>query len=216
MRAFQKNNPQMPPWSSAQVLRYSLPMAPTAPKTAELPTGCRAPRQAPGSSRTQQGRFRVSLALVLPFLAALSVLWAGCSPREQQAPSSPVPTSVAHATAPAAAASRGRWAAPAARALLPSGGSTIALAQLPPRGQQVYAAILGGGPYAFDKDGVIFANRERILPAHPRGYYREYTVAEPDARNRGPRRIVCGGPRQQPDACYYSADHYASFQKIEP
>ncbi|MGC9561931.1 ribonuclease domain-containing protein [Brachymonas sp.] len=100
--------------------------------------------------------------------------------------------------------------------MLPSGGSTIALAQLPPRGQQVYAAILGGGPYAFDKDGVIFANRERILPAHPRGYYREYTVAEPDARNRGPRRIVCGGPRQQPDACYYSADHYASFQKIEP
>ena len=83
-----------------------------------------------------------------------------------------------------------------------------------------FEASVGGrihfDAYAFDKDGVIFANRERILPAHPRGYYREYTVAEPDARNRGPRRIVCGGPRQQPDACYYSADHYASFQKIEP
>ena len=57
-----------------------------------------------------------------------------------------------------------------------------------------------------------------FLPRQNRGYYREYTVAYNAAsRSRGPRRIVCGGlqPRQ-PDACYYSADHYNSFLRITP
>ena len=104
-----------------------------------------------------------------------------------------------------------------ARGLLwDAGNATVAVADLPSQGQQTYRLILQGGPFPHDKDGSVFGNRERLLPRERRGYYREYTVAEPDARNRGPRRIVCGGPRQQPDACYYSADHYASFQKIEP
>ena len=65
------------------------------------------------------------------------------------------------------------------------------------------------------KDGTVFGNRERILPAQKRGYYREYTVKTPGARNRGARRIVCGGQQpRMPDACYYTSDHYASFRVI--
>ncbi len=65
------------------------------------------------------------------------------------------------------------------------------------------------------KDGTVFGNRERLLPAKHRGYYREYTVARNGARNRGAKRIVCGGVRPAaPDGCYYTSDHYASFRRI--
>jgi ribonuclease T1 len=63
----------------------------------------------------------------------------------------------------------------------------------------------------------VFGNRERILPAQKRGYYREYTVKTPYSRDRGARRIVCGGSQpSQPEACYYTSDHYASFKRIAP
>lgn len=81
----------------------------------------------------------------------------------------------------------------------------------------MHRQILAGGPFAFPKDGIVFANRERLLPTEPRGFYREYTVAVAGARNRGGRRIVCGGPRPTaPSACYYTTDHYASFRHIAP
>ena len=94
--------------------------------------------------------------------------------------------------------------------------SSIALAQLPAQGQQTYQAILQGGPFRHDKDGSVFGNRERQLPRERRGHYREYTVETPGARDRGARRIVCGGERKVPDACWYTADHYASFRRIVP
>lgn len=48
-----------------------------------------------------------------------------------------------------------------------------------------------------------------------RGFYREYTVKTPGSRDRGARRIVCGGKQPtQPDACYYTSDHYSSFRLI--
>ena len=94
--------------------------------------------------------------------------------------------------------------------------ASIAVADLPRQGEQVYGLIHQGGPFAYEKDGVVFGNRERLLPAEKRGYYREYTVATPGARNRGVRRIVCGGQPKAPDICYYTADHYASFRKIVP
>lgn len=94
-------------------------------------------------------------------------------------------------------------------------GATVALADLPKQGRETYAQILKGGPFAYDKDGVVFGNRERILPAQKRGYYREYTVKTPYARSRGAKRIVCGGGQPAtPEACYYSDDHYASFKRI--
>lgn len=98
-----------------------------------------------------------------------------------------------------------------------SAQETIALSDLPVQGQRTYEAILNGGPFRYDKDGSVFGNRERLLPPARRGHYREYTVATPGARNRGARRIVCGGERQTaPEACWYTADHYASFRRIAP
>lgn len=93
---------------------------------------------------------------------------------------------------------------------------SIALSQLPVQGQRTYQAILNGGPFRHDKDGSVFGNRERLLPKARRGYYREYTVDTPGARNRGARRIVCGGETTRPAACWYTSDHYASFRQIAP
>ena len=93
---------------------------------------------------------------------------------------------------------------------------TVTLAQLPAQGRETYALIFQGGPFPYDKDGVVFGNRERLLPVRVRGYYHEYTVRTPGSRNRGARRIACGGPMKNPEVCYYSDDHYASFRKIVP
>ena len=93
---------------------------------------------------------------------------------------------------------------------------TISQQALPAQGVETYRNIQRGGPFPYEKDGVIFGNRERVLPMQKRGYYREYTIKSPGSRNRGAQRIVCGGPATAPDACYYTADHYASFRMIVP
>ena len=92
---------------------------------------------------------------------------------------------------------------------------TVAIAELPVQGRNMVKLIYQGGPFNYDKDGSVFGNRERILPAKTRSYYREYTVRTPGDRSRGARRIVCGGfVPTTPDACYYTDDHYASFRRI--
>ena len=95
-----------------------------------------------------------------------------------------------------------------------NGNATITVAQLPRQGQETWVLIRQGGPFAHDKDGTVFGNRERMLPPKQRGYYREYTVLTPGSRDRGARRIVCGGAPRVPDACYYTGDHYASFSRV--
>lgn len=95
-----------------------------------------------------------------------------------------------------------------------SSSVVISVAELPRAGQATYELIRAGGPFPFEKDGMVFGNRERLLPAQRRGFYREYTVKTPGSRDRGARRIVCGGPARAPHACYYTVDHYASFRKI--
>jgi ribonuclease T1 len=95
-----------------------------------------------------------------------------------------------------------------------SRSAAVHVAELPIQGRETYELIRQGGPFPFDKDGAVFGNRERSLPAERRGYYREYTVATPGSRDRGARRIVCGGPARAPHACYYTADHYGSFRII--
>ena len=108
------------------------------------------------------------------------------------------------------------WAAVPAQAKGPVDGvETVALVTLPTEARQTQKLILAGGPFPFAKDGVTFGNFERKLPRRERGFYREYTVKTPGARDRGARRIVCGGRQPaQPEACYYTADHYASFKLI--
>jgi ribonuclease T1 len=103
-----------------------------------------------------------------------------------------------------------------ARSPVPSSSeATVKLSDLPPQAQTTQRLILQGGPFPYAKDGSVFGNRERLLPREPRGHYREYTVRTPGARDRGARRIVCGGrPPEKPEACYYTDDHYASFRLI--
>ena len=86
----------------------------------------------------------------------------------------------------------------------------IALAELPREARQTLAAIKRGGPFAFERDGVVFGNYERRLPPRERGYYREYTVPTPGERHRGARRIVAGAHAEY----YYSDDHYRTFRRI--
>jgi len=94
---------------------------------------------------------------------------------------------------------------------------TVALTALPAEAQKTQGLIRAGGPFPYSKDGVVFGNREQLLPRRERGFYREYTVPTPGSRDRGARRIVCGGQRPTlPEACYYTADHYASFKRIAP
>lgn len=96
--------------------------------------------------------------------------------------------------------------------------AAVALSELPAQARQTHRLILAGGPFPYpNKDGSVFGNRERLLPREPRGYYREYTVPTPGSRDRGARRIVCGGNQpRSPDVCYYTQDHYASFKRIAP
>ena len=95
-----------------------------------------------------------------------------------------------------------------------SAPAVIRVAELPREGRATYELIRQGGPFPGGKDGVVFGNREHLLPAARRGSYREYTVPTPGSRDRGARRIVCGGAMKLPQACYYTADHYASFRMI--
>ena len=99
----------------------------------------------------------------------------------------------------------------------PAAVGPVALVTLPAQAQTTHRLILSGGPFPYSKDGTVFGNRERLLPGKARGFYREYTVKTPGSRDRGARRIICGGkPPTQPEACFYTDDHYVSFRQIAP
>lgn len=172
-----------------------------------------APRRtvaATGTSFGHEARSRLAGSTAVVLLAALL---AACTPRAStSAPTAQAPQPTAYVQ-PAPDRAAAQQAQPA-----PQGGQAqadqIRVADLPRQGQITYQAILAGGPFAFDKDGDVFGNRERQLPKHPRGYYREYTVAPAHARSRGAKRIVCGGAPRTPDVCYYTQDHYNTFRQI--
>src|SRR3546814_20021714 len=87
-------------------------------------------------------------------------------------------------------------------------------AWLPAQALDTLALIERGGPYPHRQDGGTFQNRERLLPAQPRGYYRAYTVRTPGSRDRGARRLVSGG--SPPAAFFYTSDHYRTFRRFPP
>ena len=104
--------------------------------------------------------------------------------------------------------------APAQQPLAQQPASDAALpAFLPPEAHATIALILRDGPYPYRQDGGSFGNRERHLPAKPRGWYREFTVDTPGLRHRGARRIVTGG--NPPAEWYYTDDHYDSFRRFD-
>jgi ribonuclease T1 len=88
--------------------------------------------------------------------------------------------------------------------------SVVEKGQLPKEARDTIALIRQGGPFPHERDGVIFGNREKRLPARERGWYREYTVRTPGERTRGARRIVAG----RDGTLYYTDDHYRSFKRI--
>jgi ribonuclease T1 len=107
-------------------------------------------------------------------------------------------------------------AGPASPRSTPDALPEVSVAALPKEARQTLATIKSGGPYAYQRDGIVFGNREGLLPAHPRGYYHEYTVTTPGVGTRGARRIICGGNTRTLAECYYSDDHYQSFRRIRP
>jgi ribonuclease T1 len=86
----------------------------------------------------------------------------------------------------------------------------VPLSSLPAEARGTLALIKAGGPFPHAQDGRTFSNREALLPKRRRGYYREYTVKTPGARDRGARRIVTGRDGEY----YYTDDHYRSFRRI--
>jgi ribonuclease T1 len=87
---------------------------------------------------------------------------------------------------------------------------TIARRDLPAEARQTLQLIERDGPFPYRRDGIVFGNFEKRLPARVRGYYHEYTVATPGRSDRGARRIITG----QVGEAYYTEDHYRSFRGI--
>jgi len=92
----------------------------------------------------------------------------------------------------------------------PTSSISVAATALPPEARITLALIDSGGPFPYDRDGVVFENREGLLPAHDSGYYHEYTVPTPGSPDRGARRIIAGSAGE----LYYTDDHYRSFERI--
>lgn len=93
----------------------------------------------------------------------------------------------------------------------PARSHEVALAELPLQARETLVLIKKGGPFPYPRDGIVFGNYERRLPLKNRGYYHEYTVPTPGARNRGARRIIAGAPGEY----YYTDDHYETFRRIK-
>lgn len=138
--------------------------------------------------------------LLLVVLAVAALLWGRHTPTPvatgpQTAPQAVTPTNPIHDTAPVA-----------------SHASSLP-GFLPPEAADTLRRIASGGPFEHRQDGVVFQNREGLLPREPEGYYHEYTVDTPGLDNRGTRRIITGGT--PPQVYYYTDDHYRTFRAFE-
>ncbi len=89
---------------------------------------------------------------------------------------------------------------------------TVCQTALPSQADDTLSLIANGGPFPYSQDGVVFQNREGVLPSQGYGYYHEYTVITPGSPTRGAQRIITGSSDQED---YYTSDHYASFYQID-
>jgi ribonuclease T1 len=152
-------------------------------------------------------------AWALTCILGLSAILIGCGKDSSHTAKTDAGASASQAASqPASAASETIAAsgAPAPGGVL----TTVTKAQLPSEAAETLRLIKAGGPFPFSEDGVLFRNSASMLPQHPRGYYRAYTVRTPGSTDRGQRRVVCGGPRKHVTDCYYTEDYYASFKRI--
>lgn len=94
----------------------------------------------------------------------------------------------------------------------PASVGSICYSALPSQAHDTLDLIDAGGPFPYDQDGVVFQNREGVLPGQSTGYYHEYTVITPGSPTRGARRIVTGEETQED---YYTSDHYETFDLVD-
>lgn len=87
---------------------------------------------------------------------------------------------------------------------------TVDASTLPAQARDTIRLVRAGGPFPYIRDGVVFRNAERLLPAQSSDYYREYTVFTPGESDRGARRIITGAGGE----IYYTGDHYQSFVRV--
>ena len=156
----------------------------------------------------QSRTVRVALALLAIGLVLLVWWWASESSTGEAG------TRAGAGSSSAATSRPGGPGASTAKTLEPrdaSGLPSVTVADLPREAQRTLDLISAGGPYPYSRDGVVFQNRERLLPRKTSGYYREYTVPTPGEDDRGARRIITGKAGER----YWTADHYASFRVIE-
>ncbi len=157
----------------------------------------RSPRSSVARRASPPARALAALAL------GAALLFAGCGDDESE-------TQGLASTAGSTATATGATGASGAE----GSGSTADL--VPEAERAAVAAVLAdidsGAPLPYEQDGATFQNREGLLPDEPIGYYREYTVPTPGSDDRGARRLVIG----EGGETYYTSDHYASFEQIEP
>ena len=71
--------------------------------------------------------------------------------------------------------------------------------------------IQKGIKFPHRNDGIVFKNREGLLPKKHGSYYREYVYLTPGVEGAGPRRIIVG----ENGELFYSSDHYQTFFQIK-
>ena len=149
-----------------------------------------------------------SRQVLLGLLAVALVVLGWVVVRAAQGPSAPAGSSArdASATGPSVSGTAGSGATDPV-----SGLPWVAESALPPQAKETLALIRAGGPFPYPRsDNRTFDNRERLLPPHTSGYYREFTVVTPGSDDRGARRIITGSSGER----YWTDDHYASFSRI--
>ncbi|GEM_PF-851272 len=90
------------------------------------------------------------------------------------------------------------------------GLQTVRPADLPDEAQQTLALIDSDRPFLYARDGIVFQNREGILPKKSSTYYHEYTVVTPGSPDRGAKRLIAGSKGE----IYYTEDHYVTFVRV--
>lgn len=76
----------------------------------------------------------------------------------------------------------------------------------------VFDRIAAGIKDPHPNDGVVFQNRERLLPVKSdTSYYHEYVVRTPGLSAVGPQRLILGRDGE----AYYTPDHYDTFIRVK-